>query len=144
MFYNESYSLSDYLNYDDLNELISKVRELLLVFQDKIDLSDTSKYDITMVEYELNDFPYVEDIDKIERNIMNLSYDFFQPFGYIKNKIWKDSENNVYKSFSYEDINRIINDMNVLYENRNDTRSIYNLQSNEEWNTGVTSLVWRE
>ena len=144
MFYNESYSLSDYLNYDDLNELISKVRELLLVFQDKIDLSDTSKYDITMVEYELNDFPYVEDIDKIERNIMNLSYDFFQPFGYIKNKVWKDSENKVYKSFSYEDINRIINDMNVLYENRNDTRSIYNLQSNEEWNTGVTSLVWRE
>lgn len=144
MFYNKRYNLSDYLNYDDLNELISKIRELLLIFDSKVDLSDNSKYDITMVEYELNDFPYVEDMDKIERNIMNLSYDFFQPTGYIKNKIWKDSINNVYKSFNYEDINRIITDMNILYDNRNDTRSIYNLQSNEEWNTGVTSLVWRE
>lgn len=144
MYYNKEYNLSDYLNYDDLNELIDKVRDLLYEFEDKIDINDTSKYDITMTEYELNDFPYVEDIDKIERNIMNLGYDFFQPPGYIKNKIWKDSTGNVYKAFSYEDINRIINDMNSLYQYRNDTRSIYNLYSNEEWNTGVTSLEWRE
>lgn len=144
MYYNKEYNLSDYLNYDDLNELIDKVRNLLYEFENKIDINDTSKYDITMTEYELNDFPYVEDIDKIERNIMNLGYDFFRPPGYIENKVWKDSTDNVYKTFSYEDINRIIYDMNLLYQYRNDTRSIYNLYSNEEWNTHVTSLEWRE
>ena len=143
MFYNKSYQETDYLNYTDLNDLIDKVRELLYAFEDKVDLSDTSKYDITMVEYELNDFPYVEDIDKIERNIMNLGYDYFQPPGYIENKIWKDREENVYKSFSYQDINRIITDINLLYEYKDDTRTIYDLQTNEVWN-GSSSLVWEE
>lgn len=143
MFYNKSYVLSDYLNYTDLNELINKVKELLEAFEDIVDLSDTAKYDTTMVEYSLNDFPYVEDIDKIERNIMNLGYDFFQPPGYIQNKVWKDTQDNVYKSFSYIDINRIITDMNLLYEYKNDTRTIYNLYTHEEWN-GSSSLIWEE
>lgn len=143
MFYNKSYVLSDYLNYIDLNDLIDKVRELLYVFEDKVDLSDTSKYDITMVEYELNDFPYVEDIDKIERNIMNLGYDFMQPPAYIENKIWKDRNENVYKSFSYQDINRMITDINLLYEYKDDTSTKYNLESNEYWN-GSSTLNWEE
>lgn len=143
MFYNKEYFLSDYLSYENMNELISKVRQLLNIFQDKVDLSDTSKYDITMVEYELNDFPYVEDIDKIERNIMNLGYDFIQPPGYIQNKVWKDRQENVYKSFSYIDINRMINDMNLLYEYKNDTSTKYNLESNEYWN-GSSTLNWEE
>ena len=143
MFYNKSYSLSDYLNYDDLNELIDKVRALLNTFSDKVDLSDTSKYDITMVEYELNDYPYVEDIDKIERNIMNLGYDFMQPPGYIQNRVWKDTQDNVYKSFSYQDINRMITDMNLLYEYKDDTSTKYNIDSNEYWD-GASTLNWEE
>lgn len=143
MFYNKEYGPSSYLNYDDLNDLIDKVRELLYIFEDKVDLSDTSKYDITMVEYELNDFPYVEDIDKIERNIMNLGYDYFQPPGYIENKIWKDREENVYKSFGYMDINRMITDMNLLYEYKDDTSTKYNLDSNEYWD-GSSTLNWEE
>ena len=143
MFYNKSYQETDYLNYTDLNDLIDKVRELLYVFEDKVDLSDTSKYDITMVEYELNDLPYVEDIDKIERNIMNLGYDYFQPPGYIQNKVWKDTTENVYKSFGYQDINRIITDMNLLYEYKDDTSTKYDLDSNEYWD-GSSTLNWEE
>ena len=86
MFYNKEYSDTDYLNYDDLNELIDKIKELLIIFQDKVDLSDTTKYDTVMVEYQLNSFPYVEDMDKIERNIMNLGYDFMHIF-YIRKTI---------------------------------------------------------
>ena len=141
MFYNKTYGLTDHLNYTDLNELITKVRELLYVFQDKVDLSDTSKYDITMVEYHLNDYPYIEDIDKIERNIMNLSFDFMQPPGYIENKVWKEGNTNVYKSFSYVDMNRMITDMNLLYEHREDNDTTYNGNSNEYWN-GTSTLEW--
>ena len=74
---------------------------------------------------------------------MDLSYEFFQPPGYIQNKIWKDTEENVYKSFSYIDINRMINDMNLLYENKWDNSTKYNIKSNEYWD-GKTSLVWEE
>lgn len=143
MFYNKNYNPTDYLNYTDLNNLISKVRELLYVFQDKVDLSDTTKYDITMVEYELDDFPYIEDIDKIERNIMNLSLDFMQPPGYIENKIWKAGNDNEYKSFNYVDINRMITDMNLLYEYRDDSSTKYNGESNEYWDETGT-LEWEE
>lgn len=143
MFFNKEYHLSDYLNYGDMNELIDKVKDLLEVFEDKVDLSDTTKYDTTMVEYQLNDFPYVEDIDKIERNIMNLGYDFMQPPEYIQNKVWKDRQENVYKSLSYIDLNRMITDMNLLYEYRNDTSTKYNLESNEYWD-GESTLIWEE
>lgn len=144
MFYNKEYVLSDYLNYTDMNELINKIKELLTAFENIIDLTDTSRYDRTMVEYSLNDFPYIEDINTMENNIANLSYDFYQPEGYIQNKIWiEDSTQATYKSISHEDLNRIINNMNILYKNRNNTPTIYNLYTHEEWN-GSSSLIWEE
>ena len=137
MFYNKSYVLSDYLNYDNLNELISKEIELINLMPISL-----SNYDLDLPTYELNDFVYLEDIDKIEKNIMQLGYDFYQPPGYIKNRIWREiGETDVYKSFSYEDINRMITDMNILYEHRQDTPTIYNLYSNENWD-GETTLEW--
>lgn len=140
---NKKYNLSDYLTYSDLNDLVLYVKGLLFEFEDIIDITDEERYDLDMVVYEENDFVYVEDIDKIERNIMNLSFDFFQPVGYKKNKVWKDSESNVYKAFNYEDMNRMINDINVLIENKSDTSTKFNLNSNVYW--GITSdLDWGE
>ena len=137
MFYDKSYVLSDYLNYDNLNELISKEIELINLMPVSL-----SNYDLDLPTYELNDFVYLEDINKIEKNIMQLSYDFYQPPGYIKNKTWRTEEDlDVYKSFSYEDINRMITDMNILYEHRLDTPTIYNLYTNENWD-GETTLEW--
>ena len=144
MLYNKTYNLSDYLNYTDMNDLVDKIKALLTAFENIVDLTDTSRYDRTMVEYELNDFPYIEDIDIMENNIAHLSYDFYQPEGYIQNKLWiEDNTQATYKAISYEDLNRMINNMNILYENRNNTPTIYNLYTHEEWN-GSSSLVWEE
>lgn len=145
MFYNKQYVLSDYLNYNDLNELVSKIKELLNYFGDIINTDDTARYNKNMVEYNINDFPYIEDIDIIEKNIMNIGFDFYQPAGYINNKVWiEDDTQATYKNISYLDLNRIITDINLLYENKNNTPTIYNLYTHEEWNTGVSSLEWEE
>lgn len=144
MLYNKNYVISDYLNYNDLNDLVDKIKELLTAFESIVDLTDTARYDRTMVEYELNDFPYIEDINVMENNIANLSYDFYQPIGYSGNKKWiEDNTQATYKTISADDLNRMINNMNVLYANRNNTPTIYNLYTHEEWN-GSSSLVWED
>lgn len=144
MFYNKKYVISDYLNYTDMNDLVDKIKDLLTAFENIVDLTDTSRYDRTMVEYELNDFPYIEDIDVMENNIAHLSYDFYQPPGYIQNKIWiEDNTQATYKSISADDLNRMINNMNLLYANKDTTPTIYNLYTNETWN-GSSSLVWED
>ena len=105
-----------------MNELVDKVEQLLLAFENIVDLADETKYNLDMTTYELNDFPYIEDFDILERNIMNLSFDFFQPPGYIKNKVWiEDDSQATYKNISYIDLNRIITDMNLLYKSKTTT-----------------------
>ena len=125
-------------------ELISELEEISskIKYWNYEIIFPIENYDLDLPVYELNDFVYLEDINKIEKNIMQLSYDFYQPPGYIKNKIWRTAEDlDVYKSFSYEDINRMITDMNILYEHRLDTPTIYNLYTNENWD-GETTLEW--
>ena len=144
MFYNKEYNLTSYFNYQDMNELVDKVEQLLLAFENIIDLTDETKYNLDMATYELNDFPYIEDFDILERNIMNLSFDFFQPPGYIKNKVWiEDDSQATYKNISYIDLNRIITDMNLLYKSKDETPTIWNLFTNENWD-GETTLIWEE
>lgn len=144
MFYNKNYVISDYLNYTDMNDLVDKIKDLLTAFENIVDLTDTSRYDRTMVEYELNDFPYIEDINTMENNIAHLSYDFYQPEGYIQNKVWiEDNTQATYKSISADDLNRMINNINTLYANKDDTRTMYNLYTHEIWD-GSSSLVWEE
>ena len=125
-------------------ELISELEEISskIKYWNYEIIFPIENYDLDLPVYELNDFVYLEDINKIEKNIMQLSYDFYQPPGYIKNKTWRTEEDlDVYKSFSYEDINRMITDMNILYEHRLDTPTIYNLYTNENWD-GETTLEW--
>ena len=137
LFYDKEYHVSDYLSYQDLNTLIDKEKELVRVMNLNIE-----EIDLDLPIYEINDFVYIEDIDKIERNIMYMAYAFYQPSGYIENKIWKDKDEAVYKSFSYEDLNRIITDMNLLYEHRNDEVLLYGMVAlNTTWNYG-SEIEW--
>lgn len=121
-----------------LNIILNKIK-----YWNYLEILPINNYNLDLPVYKLNDFAFVEDIDIIERNIMKLGYDFMQPPGYIENKIWKDKEENVYKSFSYIDINRMITDMNLLYEYKDDTSTKFNINSNENWN-GSSTLEWEE
>ena len=125
-------------------ELIGQLESIwrTIKYWNYISILPMGNYDLDFFTYELNDFVYLEDIDKIERNIMKVGYDFFQPPRYIQNKIWRNwNETDVYKSLSYEDLNRIITDMNILWEHKDDTPSIYNVYTNENWDE-TTNLEW--
>lgn len=145
MFYNKEYFPTDYFSSGDINELKAKVETLLNEFDETIDTSNYPIWDIETVAYITTDYPYIEDIDAIEKSIELLSYDFYRPAGYINNKTWiEDNTQATFKTFSYEDMNRMIKDVNLLHDHKIDTISMYNLYSHEEWNNGVTSLTWEE
>ena len=103
-----------------------------------MEILPAENYDLDLPVYSLDDFLFLEDIDKIEKNVMQIGYDFFQPSGYIQNKIWIKNATilgyeNTSNNFGAEDLNRIITDMNILYEHKDDTPTIYNLFANENW-----------
>lgn len=139
---------TEYIKWYDTNctDLTEKVMinegNTALPYEPFIQILPPSHYDLDLPTYELNDFIFVEDIDKIERNIMNIGYDFFQPPGYIQNKIWRNwDETDVYKSFGADDLNRMITDMNILYSHKDERPTIYNFYTNENWD-GETTLEW--
>ena len=144
MFYNKSYNATDYFNYTNYNELKNKVLQLVDIFSNISNIDNTIITHITPNKDRTN-FLSVQDINYLEEIINKISFDFFRPTGYILNKKWIEDETKpTRKSINYIDVNRMIQDMNLLYDYKDDTRSIYNLYTHEEWNTGVTSLVWRE
>lgn len=153
MLYDKTYLPNDYFDIINFDELLSKINELLESFKEifgveKIENDYEFFLDLYNGEYDdinITSFLYIEYIDIIERCIKKLAFEFYQPPGYIENKIWiEDYTQPTYKNISYIDINRMITDINLLYIHRTDTISIYNLYTNEEWNTGVTSLKWEE
>lgn len=155
MYYDKIYTISDYLSTKDMNDLANNVRNLLGTF-DFIGIN-TSAYPFWQykdwadwVEHPVsnpkffnnNDFLTIEQMIALEGSIMQLAYDFYQPTGYIQNKVWRNwNETDVYKSFGAVDLNRIINDMNLLWEHQQDRPTIYNFYSNENWD-GETTLEW--
>ena len=146
MLYDKVYSSSDYFDYNDMTDFIRILKILLNSFDGIINIT-YDKYPAILLpnDYFQEDYLFIETIDEIEKSIKRLAFDFYQPTGYIKNKIWiEDYTKPTYKNISYIDINRMITDTNLLYAHRTDTISIYNLYTNEEWNTGVTSLEWEE
>lgn len=146
MLYDKEYFPTDKFDYGDFLELIFYVKRLLNEFQNIIDTTDTDKYPIWLYDWNnlITDeaFLYIEYVDAVERSIKQLAFDFYKPTGYINNKTWiEDSSSPTYKTFNYEDANRIIKDMNLLHKYRNDMISIYNIYTNEYWN-GQSSLEW--
>lgn len=162
MYYNKTYHISDYLNTQDMNDLANNVRNELFIASDEIGIN-TSAYPFWSYKdwadweahptldphfFSYDDFITIEQMIAIEGSIMQLGYDFMQPPGYIQNKIWRDwYETDVYKSFGAEDLNRIITDMNLLFEYIEKWYigeyrvPIYNLYSDENWD-GETTLEW--
>lgn len=162
MYYDKEYFISDYLTVTDMNTLADRVRNLIGSFEYVIGI-DVSSYPFWFYKdwgdwvehpttnprfYNTDDFITIEQMNAIEGSIMRLGYDFFQPPGYIQNRIWRNwDETDVYKSFGAVDLNRIITDMNILSEYMNKWQiegyrvPIYNLYSDENWD-GETTLEW--
>lgn len=140
MFKERSYRETDYLNYEELNMLIDEVTELFNIYKDKVD--DLQQEEMT--KFTLNGYPYVQWISALENNIKEIADKYYKPDGYIDNRDWQVTGNTmVYQAFGYEDINRLITDVLLLYKIKDLKETLWNGQSFVEW--GETSdIEWEE
>lgn len=66
-------------------------------------------------KWEINELPYIQEIDRIEKGIYNLGEKYNRPKGWLPTKEWI-TKDNLYpiKSFDYRDWNRWVNNLNIF------------------------------
>ena len=132
------YTQEDYLSYNDLNNIEERINELTEDLQDK-----TSIPSFNPKTWVINEFPYIQEIDRIERGVDNLGYYYYKPEEWETTKIWIPEGNTqeIKKGFSYKDINRWIVNMNLIEQIKDDNSTIWNGQSFVYWDSNDT-LDW--
>lgn len=132
------YAQEDYLNYDDLNRIEQRIYELTNELLDKTDIPS-----FTPKTWAVNEFPYIQEVDRIEKAIDNLGYYYYKPKSWETTKIWIPEGNTqeIKKGFSYKDINRWIINMNLIEQVKDDNSTIWNGQSFVYWDSNDT-LDW--
>ena len=135
------YRDTDYLNYTDLNNIEERIKELTT----KIQIYNQSTPNFSLKEWYVNDFPYIQEIDRIEKGIENLGEYWYKPDNWQESKIWLtgNETSQVIKSFSYLDINRWINNLNLIEKAIGDNSTIWNIQSYINWD-GSSNLEWSD
>ena len=66
-------------------------------------------------KWEINELPYIQEIDRIEKGIYNLGEKYNRPKGWLTTKEWI-TKDNLYpiKGFDYRDWNRWVNNLNLF------------------------------
>ena len=121
----------EYLNYDELNYIEERVQEA--VFHIKLNYAPDMPL-FTRHTWELNELPYIQQINRIEEGIESVGYWGIKPDGWIETKKWITSDN-LYpiKSFDYTDYNRWINNL--------DLTELRDLSGLTLWN-GISQITW--
>lgn len=126
------YNSEDYLSYNDLNNVENKIEELTNYFNDN---SIASIPTFSKKVWAINEFPYVQEISRIENGIDNIGKYFFKACDWIKTREWIPcTQSGCLSSFSYEDINRWLFNLNLIEEHKNDIINIWNGKSYIYWN----------
>ena len=135
------YQNTDYLNYNDLNNIENRI----LTLTNSLKEYNPSTPTFSPKTWVVNEFPYIQEIDRIERGIDNLQKYWYKPNGWIDCKIWLTGleTEQVIKSFSYLDINRWINNMNLIEQVIGDNTIIWNVQSYINWNE-ESNIEWSD
>ena len=135
------YNETMYLNYNDLNTIENRITTLT----NRLKQYNPSTPTFSAKEWLLNEFPYIQEIDRIERGIDNLQKYWYKPDGWINCKIWLTGSETqqVIKSFSFQDINRWINNMDLIEPVIGDNTTIWNIQSFINWNE-ESNIDWRD
>ena len=135
------YNETMYLSYNDLNMIENRI----LTLTNKLKQLNPSTPTFSSKTWQINDFPYIQEIDRIERGINNLKEYWYQPDGWIECKVWLDGTETgqVIKSFSYIDINRWIVDLDLMEVALDEEVTLWNIQSYIYWNQ-ESNVDWRE
>ena len=135
------YNETMYLNYTDLNQIENKI----LTLTNKLKQYNPSTPTFYSKNWTINEFPYIQEIDRIERGINTLKDYWYKPDNWIDCKIWLngDETEQVIKSFSYIDINRWIVDLDLMEVALDEEVTLWNIQSYIYWNQ-ESEENWRE
>lgn len=101
---------TDILTYDTLNTIENKIYEVV---------NEVSNYNANIPSYTKKtwvstDYLLYTYIDNIETGIKNIGKYYFRPYGWQKTKTWSAKQ-----SFSYKDLNRWVNNLNIVIERLN-------------------------
>ena len=125
------YNETMYLNYTDLNAIEERIEELTEELQQ---YSPTTPTFVAKI-WQVNEFPYIQEIQRIETGVDNFRKYWYAPDGWIKTKKWLNGNETeqVIKIFNFEDINRWIINMDVVEPVFGDNTNIWNVQSFINW-----------
>lgn len=134
------YNSEDYLNYNDLNVIENKIEELTNY------LNNNQRATIptfTKKQWLTNEFPYVQEIDRIEKGVDNLGKEFYKKPDWITTREWLINDNNNLNAFSYNDINRWLFNLDLIENSKDDVLNVWNGQSFIYWNE-ESNYEWEE
>lgn len=134
------FSQDEYLNYTDLNDIEQRIEELTIDLQTKTPIPA-----FTHKTWALNEFPYIQEIDRIEKAICSMGENYYITEYWQCPTDWIPTGNTseLRKSFDYNDINRWIYNMNIIDSIKDDETTIWNGQSFINWDE-TTEIDWEE
>lgn len=88
----------------------------------------------TSRRYSTNQIPDMKKIDNIEQGIKNIGDYYYKPIGWETTKTWLNDYGTNMKNLSYQDLNRWINNLNLINFDDIDKLNL--------WNTIISHVVW--
>lgn len=97
---------NDYATYEDFNT----IETAIVILRNRIynlGYTEIPQYLANIRDW--NSYLFYDELNDIEEGIKNLGKYYYRPKGFVKRKTWKPN-----MPFSYKDINRWINNLNII------------------------------
>ena len=94
--------MKEYFEYTDFND----VQDDIVILTDTAKLINNATSSFTKKIYALNDFPYIQDVDYIEKQLLNISENIGTPTGFTYKEWLPTPTSYAFKNFSWSDYQR--------------------------------------
>lgn len=132
--------MKEYFEYDDFNYIEEKIYELTEYMRTLN--SNLPSYSKTV--WNLNDLPYFENVDEIEDSIKRITDYIYVPKGFVYKQWWDSNIDYLYKSFSWGDYQRWLNNLKLIQKMKEENPTLWNGISFFYWNEENKNDDWEE
>ena len=107
------------------------IYQYVKIYDDETIIPDYVKH-----TWEDNEFLTMQNIENIENGIKNIGYYYYKPLGWLETQEWLRTLCINTRNISYRDLNRWINDLELI--------NFDNLNKMTIWNSDITQLQWNK
>lgn len=132
----KEFNREQYLNYEDLTEIEKNLYILTELLKEITEIPSFAKK-----TWIINEFLWIEEVERIEQGVENLGKYFYKPQNWVLTKEWKNDSRKAV--FDYNDVNRWIKNINLIYNHKDEKISIWNGISYLNWDTD-SEMEWEE